>query len=182
MLNMKNPFIFGKKVYLRAPEAGDEQCAALCENHPDPRETLFYPLPTSFEQQRTKINKWVEDQATVLFTICTIAENTPIGMTAFVRIDWIGRMATFYIAIGEKENWSQGYGTEVVNLMVRYGFETLNLNRIQLHVVKSNEKAIKAYKKAGYVIEGTLEQAMYFNNTYHDFYIMAILKQNWNSL
>lgn len=178
---MKNPFIIGEKIYLRAPEAGDEQCKATSENHPDPRQTLFYALPSSFEQQRVKLLTAAEDHATVQFTICTIEDDIAIGMTSFIRIDWVGRMATYYIAIGEKQYWSQGFGTEVTGLMIKYGFATLNLNRIQLHVLASNEKAVRTYKKAGFAIEGTLKQAMYFNGQYHDFYLMAILRDEWQN-
>ncbi len=34
-------------------------------------------------------------------------------------------------------------------------FNTLNFNRIQLHVSVENERAIKAYEKVGFVKEGT---------------------------
>jgi RimJ/RimL family protein N-acetyltransferase len=176
---MKNPFLIGSKIYLRAPEPGDEKVFALSENHPDPRETLYYALPTSIETHLKNINQKSKDFSIILFTICSLEPDEPIGNTAFVRIDWIGRMATFYIAIAEKENWSKKFGKEAVQLMVDYAFETLNLNRIQLHVSVENERAIKVYKNSGFVIEGTLRQAMYFKNTYHDFYLMAILKEDW---
>ena len=88
-------------------------------------------------------------------------------------------MAVFYIAIAEKENWSKGFGKEATRLMVDYAFKTLNFNRIQLHVSVENERAVNAYKNAGFVIEGTLRQAMYHKSKYVDFYVMGILKEDW---
>jgi RimJ/RimL family protein N-acetyltransferase len=88
-------------------------------------------------------------------------------------------MAVYYIAIAEKENWSKGFGKEVTNMMVEYAFETLNLNRIQLHVSVENERAVNAYKKVGYQIEGTLRQAMFHHGRYVDFFVMGILKEDW---
>jgi RimJ/RimL family protein N-acetyltransferase len=176
---MSNPFLIGQKIYLRAPEPEDAEIYAISENHPEPRVTLYYALPTTFEQQLDKIRKAVNDPNTIIFTICTIGDDIQIGTTSFVRIDWIGRMAVFYIAISQKENWSKGYGSEATRMMVDYAFATLNLNRIQLHVSTENEAGVKVYQKIGFKIEGTLRQAMYHDNHYSDFYVMGILKEDW---
>ncbi len=176
---MINPFLSGSKLYLRAPESEDAEMAALCENHPDPRSFLFYGLPTSLEDQREKLENARRDKNTILFTICDRQTDQAIGQTAFHRIDWLGRMAIFYIAIAESRNWSKGYGSEATGIMVRYAFATLNLNRLQLHVLCKNDRAVKVYEKAGFRIEGTLRKAMYFENEYHDFYVMGILREEW---
>lgn len=178
---MKNPFLIGKQIYLRAAEEGDEEIYAISENHPDPRQTLYYALPSSLTKHRKKIEKALADHQTIIFTICRNEDDKPIGITSFVRIDWIGRMATFYIAIAEKTNWSKGYGREVTQLMIDYAFATLNLNRIQLHVSTENGAAVNVYKQVGFTIEGTLRQAMYHDNHYSDFYVMGILKDEWQT-
>ena len=176
---MLNPFLIGKRVYLRAPEPGDEVVIAHSENHPDPRETLYYALPTSIDTHLGRINQKKEDHSTIFFTICSIEPDQALGCTALVRIDWIGRMATFYLAIAEKDKWSKGFGKETTQLMIDYGFATLNLNRIQLHVSVKNKHAVELYKKVGFSIEGTLRQAMFHHNRYDDFYLMALLKEEW---
>ncbi|MHB2149406.1 GNAT family N-acetyltransferase [Calditrichota bacterium LG25] len=179
---MINPFLIGEKIYLRAPQRGDEVIYALSENHPQARSHLYYALPTNAEEQWEQIQKKMNDPHTVLFTIATIEPDQPIGNTALVRIDWVGRMAIFYIAIAEARNWSKGYGSEATRLMVQYAFETLNLNRLQLHVSVENPRAIKTYEKIGFCIEGTLRQAMFFDNRYHDFYVMGILREEYQAL
>ena len=63
--------------------------------------------------------------------------------------------------------------------MVEYGFNVLNLNRIQLHVAAHNSRGIKAYEKVGFRREGLLRQAMYQNDRYFDFYVMAILRNEF---
>jgi RimJ/RimL family protein N-acetyltransferase len=176
---MLNPFLIGEKIYLRAPEPGDEKIIALSENHPEARAYLYYALPTNIEHHKRLLEKRQDDHNAIWLTIATIEPDVPIGTTALVRIDWVGRMATFYIAIAESKNWSHGYGKEATRLVVDYAFGTLNFNRIQLHVSVENQRAIKAYEKVGFKIEGTLRQAMYFANRYHDFYLMAILKEDW---
>ena len=49
--------------------------------------------------------------------------------------------------IGEKEYWNQGYGTETMIRMFKYGFEELNLNRIFLRVFEGNERGNKPTAK-----------------------------------
>ena len=173
---LSDAFIVGKKVYLRALKPGDEEIIARIENHPDPRLTLFYALPTTLEQQTERIRNLSNDPNSILLTICRREDESPIGETALFRIDWIGRMAIFYIGIADKKNWSKGYGSESTSLMVDYAFNTLNLNRIQLHVAVENDAAVKVYKKTGFKIEGTLREAMYHEGKYCDFYVMGILK------
>jgi RimJ/RimL family protein N-acetyltransferase len=52
------------------------------------------------------------------------------------------------------------------------------LNRIQLHVAIENEGAVKVYQNNGFIIEGTLRQAMYHNGKYSDFYVMGLLRSD----
>jgi len=172
-------FLTGEKIYLRPFRSGDEQMIARIENHPDPRRTLFYALPTTPGQQQEKLSRLLNDPSTIILIMCRNSDDLAIGQTAFFRIDWISRAAVFYIAIAEAENWSKGYGSEATRLMVNYAFQTLNLNRIQLHVAIENEAGVKSYQRAGFIIEGTLRQAMFHQGLYCDFYVMGILRQDW---
>ncbi len=177
---MKNPFLIGKLVYLRAPEPGDEINIAISENHPDPRENLFYAFPTSIGNQLDKLTREHTNPDTIVLVICTRERDQVIGKTAFYRIDWVGRMAVYYLAISETANWQKGYGSEVTRLMIEYAFNTLNLNRIQLHVFKNNKAAIRVYENAGFVIEGTLREAMYHKGGFCDFYVMGLLRKEYS--
>jgi diamine N-acetyltransferase len=102
-----------------------------------------------------------------------------IGNLAFFRIDWRNRSSEFGIMIGDTNYWNQGYGTEAVRLLVKHGFNTLNLNRIYLHVFENNSRAIRAYEKAGFVHEGRLRQAGFKDGKYIDILVMSILKDEF---
>jgi RimJ/RimL family protein N-acetyltransferase len=103
----------------------------------------------------------------------------PIGNCGYHQIDWRCRAAEVGIVIGEKRLWNQGFGTEAMSLLVCHGFETLNLNRVQLHVYENNPSAIRSYEKAGFVLEGRQRQAMYKNGKYFDILLMGILREDW---
>ncbi len=172
-------FLCGGKVYLRPAMESDAELVWYGKNNPDVRETLFLFTPLTLEQVRTELAAWVSSKETVLLTICEQEEDRAVGQTAFVRIDPVSRAAVFYIAIYDPLYWSKGYGGEATRLMVQYGFELLNLNRIQLHVASENVHGVQAYERAGFKQEGVLRQAMYHHDRYVDFYIMAILREEY---
>lgn len=172
-------FLDGEKIYFRPYSDEDLFLVYSGKNDPDLREALFLYTPMTMEQTANELTQWSTTKETVLFTICRKEDNAPVGQTAFVRIDYISRAAIFYIAIYDPQFWSKGYGSEATKMMVKYGFDILNLNRIQLHVCTENEKGVAAYKKAGFTIEGTLRQAMYHHNRYIDFYVMGILREDY---
>jgi diamine N-acetyltransferase len=154
----------------------------MLENHPGPRTSLFYAVPTSLAVAANKLARLQDDPNTILFTICSKEPDEPVGQVALLRVDWVGRMGVYYLGISDPENWSKGYGGETTQLIVDYAFTTLNMNRLHLHVECDNEKAVKAYRRAGYVTEGTLREAMYADGRYHDFYVMGIIRSDWEKM
>jgi RimJ/RimL family protein N-acetyltransferase len=81
--------------------------------------------------------------------------------------------------IGDKSCWNKGYGTEVMRLLLRHGFGTLNLNRIFLRVDEDNYGGIRAYEKAGFLLEGRERMGGYRNGKYHDILRMSVLRSEW---
>ena len=104
-----------------------------------------------------------------------------IGGCAFSAIDWRNGASEFGIQIGDKSYWDQGYGTEAVRLLVKHGFESLNLHRIFLRVLETNPRAIRSYEKAGFIHEGIQRQAEFRNGQYVDVLMMSVLLEEWQA-
>jgi RimJ/RimL family protein N-acetyltransferase len=113
------------------------------------------------------------------FGIRTFSEDRLLGNCSLFQIEQKNRVGTFGIVIGEKDCWGQGYGSDATRAIVRFGFHELNLNRVQLEVYDFNKRAIRAYEKAGFKLEGTRRQALYREGRYHDVHVMAILRDEW---
>ena len=103
-----------------------------------------------------------------------------IGNCSFMDINWTARSVEVGLFIGDKFCWNKGYGTEVMCLLLRLGFETLNLNRVFLRVDEANKGGIRAYEKAGFVHEGRLRQGTFRNGEYRDMLLMSVLRSEWN--
>jgi RimJ/RimL family protein N-acetyltransferase len=75
-----------------------------------------------------------------------------------------------------------GSGSEGMHLLLQHVFDTLKLNRIQLHVYEFNRWEIRTYEKIGFVHEGRKRQALYKYGKYHDNLIMSIFRSEWENL
>jgi len=176
---MKNPFIVGETIYLRAVEMEDANLLLRCNNQPEVRETFYIAFPSNTNRQEMDIKNLYDRQDYVPFIICEKETDRAVGITAFHRVDLVSRAAVFSIRIADKADWGKGFGGEATRLMVAHGFEQLNLNRIQLVVSTENERGHCAYIKAGFVQEGVMRQAMYHYDRYSDFYLMSILRDEY---
>ena len=134
-------------------------------------------MPTSFSALRSMWTEDVEDPNTVAFSV--YSTGPLIGTAGLYSINWIARTAEFRIFLGNKEYWGKGIGTEVTRLVVRYGFERLNLHNIWLGVNVENRAAVRVYEKAGFTHEGRLRQCFYRNNRYYDVFRMSLLREEW---
>ena len=104
---------------------------------------------------------------------------TLIGNCGIHAIDWKNRVGEIGIAIGEKEYQNKGYGTEALELLIDYGFRTVNLNRLELYTYSFNVRALKSYKKVGFIEEGRKRQFIWSNGRYHDAILLSILAEEW---
>ena len=114
------------------------------------------------------------------FIIIAKTENNPVGSTFLRDIDLKNKKAEFEIFIGEDSARNKGIGTDCTKLIIKYGFEILNLNKIFLRVFSNNKGAIRAYEKAGFKYEGTAkEDVLLPNGEFQDIVFMSILKENY---
>lgn len=136
---------------------------------------LLTRLPMSWAGERDWAARASSDPKTPTFIIQTRA-GKDIGVTGLI-ID--GSRATFGIAIHERRYWNAGYGTDATRVIVDGGFRALPLQRIELTVYPENVRAIRCYKKVGFVREGVLRAYHYRNGKHHDVVIMSILHDDW---
>ena len=178
---MINPFRIGTGIYLRPLEHADAPLLQQWINDPEVTRTLlaYRPINRAAEEQ------WLDDlyktDRDVVLGIAIRASDALIGATGLHQIDYKNRHAQFGIMIGDRHEWRKGYGTDATTLMVAFAFDTLNLNRVWLHVYETNAYAIKAYEKVGFQQEGVLRQETFRNGRYHDTLAMAILRGDWET-
>lgn len=113
------------------------------------------------------------------FSIIKLENDEMIGTVSLEDVNFIDRIATLGIFIGEKEERNKGYGTEAIKLLLDYSFNYINLNNIKLDVMEFNERAIQCYKKCGFKEYGRRRKCRYINGKYYDSINMDILKEEF---
>lgn len=102
-----------------------------------------------------------------------------IGTCAFSQLDADNGSALYHITIGEHDAWGHGYGTEATRLMLDHAFGTLGLHRIALFVFEFNERAVRAYRKCGFVVEGRARESIWRDGRWWDELAMSVLESDW---
>jgi RimJ/RimL family protein N-acetyltransferase len=102
-----------------------------------------------------------------------------IGTCAFSQLDADNGSALYHITIGESDAWGKGYGTEATQLMLDHAFGTMGLHRIALFVFEFNERAVRAYKRCGFVIEGRARESIWRDGRWWDELAMSVLESDW---
>lgn len=110
------------------------------------------------------------------FSIVETQHERLIGSCSLRHIDLLHRNAELQIRIGEVAFQNIGLGTQAVNQLVEYGFYNLGLQRIYLHVFSYNTRAIRAYEKSNFSVEGTLRKGARINGQFIDLILMSIVR------
>ena len=103
-----------------------------------------------------------------------------IGTCAFSQVDGENGSAMYHITIGEKDVWGRGYGTGATRLMLDHAFGTLGLHRIALTVFEFNERAIRAYRRCGFQVEGRARESIWRDGRWWDELAMSVLSSEWH--
>jgi RimJ/RimL family protein N-acetyltransferase len=172
-------FYEGERIYFRPIEPEDEGLLRQWVNDPRNWRFLTHRPPTNSPRELDWIQSLGQGKPEYVFGIVLREDDRLIGVIGLHEVNLIAHKATLGINIGEPAFQNKGYGTEAMRLLLRYGFEELNLNRIGLNVIANNPRAIRCYQKAGFVQEGCLRQAAYRNGQFHDVYLFAVLRSEW---
>lgn len=102
-----------------------------------------------------------------------------IGTCQLHTILYVSGLAEFQIRIGETAHHGHGYGTEATRLLLKHGFEDLELNRIWLTVFETNVRARKVYEKLNFTEEGIMRQHALIAGKYLNIVVMGLLRNEF---
>jgi RimJ/RimL family protein N-acetyltransferase len=128
--------------------------------------------------------EWIEKNLpdTFMFAVHALEGDQQIGFVDLSGIDWVAGDGWVGIGLGERDYWGKGYGSEAMNLMLRFAFHELNLRRVSLDVFEYNPRGIRSYEKCGFRHEGRARQGIHRFGRYWDVYFMGILRAEWEAL
>ena len=149
-------------------------------NDPDVRKYLIQHFPKTLEE----IKKWFDPKPEglrneIIFEIWHKEGKKPIGIMGLVDINWIYRFGFIIIYIGEIDYWGQNIATESLKLLIEYGFNEVNLNKIMGWINVENKASLRAAEKAGLSVEAHTKQMALFDGKYMDVKLYSIFNEEW---
>lgn len=135
----------------------------------------------TFPLTEQQLSEYISDKNRRAFKIVEIKTEKVIGHGEIGRIDLRNKSARLSrILIADKADRNKGFGTLIINELLKVGFEHLKLHRLDLGVFDYNKPAIRCYEKCGLKIEGLLRESFVIENEFFSVYNMSILKNEWS--
>ena len=101
-----------------------------------------------------------------------------IGGIRLYGINYSDKRAQLAIGIIDPAALGKGLGTQAMRLLAAHAFDTLGLHRLGCRVLDFNARAISAYEKVGFVVEGREREAALIAGTWHDDLILGLLDRD----
>ncbi|WP_020527257.1 GNAT family N-acetyltransferase [Flexithrix dorotheae] len=163
------------KFLIRPWQIGDEVTLAQNANNKKIWASLkdIFPYPYTIEDAKTWINLANSKSSTSDFAI--VVNGDAVGGIGFIPGEDVyrGNMEIGFW-IGEAY-WGKGIMTMAVNEMVKWLFDSFQINRIFASVFAFNKGSMRVLEKAGFVLEGKFKKALIKDNQIIDEYIFSIL-------
>lgn len=170
------PALQGTLVRLRAYEPADIAPLNDLINDPDVGEGLGMVMPQAVSGFKAFLETTERDPSKSIFVIERLEGHVPIGGCSFFSIEAAPRTAVLGIWLG-KPYWDEGLGTDAVRTLCRFGFDHMNLHRIELTVFETNPRAKRAYENVGFVVEGTRRRSEFVGGRHVGSYLMGLLAE-----
>lgn len=169
----------GRLVRLRAMRTEDAEKFAVWMNDRDMADKLFGgAMPITLEQER----EWIAKNAGRQEDQCQFAVETLdgrlIGACGYHQLDWKNRRAMVGWQIGDPEMRGKGYGTDMIETLLKVCFETLGLRKVSLCVYAFNEAA-RLYERLGFTLEGVFRKERFVRGGWWDELRYGMFKTEW---
>ena len=175
------PRLETKRLLLREITLADKD--DLLEFASDPRVSAYtsWRSPGCAEECEQYISSVMEQYAASQLApwgVIHKADAKLIGMVEFVT--WAPRHARAEVqGLAAPKYWGRGYAIEALREAVRFGFETMRVNRIEALCRTDNAPAGYVLEKVGMKLEGVLREHVFAGGAFRDANVYAIVSSDW---
>lgn len=136
-------------------------------------------FPNSQKRIQDYYHESLNNQSLILLGIFDNETDKHIGNISFQEISWIARRASIAYLIGDKSFLGKGIATDAVMMMMYYGFNKLNFQRIFAGVSDMHEASKKVCLKSGMKQEGRFRNDLFRNGEFSDSIVYAAIRDEW---
>jgi RimJ/RimL family protein N-acetyltransferase len=174
--------IKGKIVGLRAVEKEDLNLLRDWRNIAHFRKHFREHRELNMFNQENWFQKVSANPNDFMFIIVRLSDNKPLGACGLLYTNWVIRSTDYSFYIGDDEAYidDQGYSEEASHLLIDYGFNQLNLNKIWMELYEFDLSKIHFFtNKFNFHKDGILRQNCFADGKYHDSIVISLLKNEY---
>ncbi len=147
----------------------------------DEEVTRFYNLlPLKYEHEAQKLIDWFQnrfaDKLGIRWGVALKGSQNIIGTVGFNSFTKHHRANIGYDL--QPDHWNKGYITEALRAVIHFGFNRLEVNRIEAEVMPLNIVSDKVLAKLGFTNEGILRQWMFWDDKHYDMNMFSLLRSD----
>ena len=178
---LPTPTLHTSRLLLRPfTEADTDAIFAL---HSSPRVLRYWDSPPWSERARAerfiaRCRQMEQEGSGARVAIERAADRVFIGWCCLVEWNRDYRSATLGYCLDDFA-WGQGFATEAADALLRWAFDTLDLNRVQSDADTRNTASARVLEKLGFVREGTLRENCIVNGEASDSRVYGLLRRQW---
>ena len=132
------------------------------------------------KKEYEKLEKEIEEEKNMyFFAVRAKADERLIGKAMIHRVEWVNGNCSLRFGIGSPDDRRKGYGSQTLQMLLRFAFAELNMFRVSAHVSEYNEATIIMLQKFGFVEEVRRRQALDRDGRRWDLLIFGLLKDEW---
>ncbi len=136
----------------------------------DPHPNLAYTKAYLTQVQKQYAEGHFFDWAVVLRE-----ENRMIGTCGFARLDETNNAGEIGYVLNP-DYWGRGLASEAVRMVLKYGFLSLKLQRVEARCLKENGRSLRVMERCGMQYEGALRCALFLRGEYRTVLICSALR------
>ena len=150
---------------------------------------LLYPeaarplSPWQVKKRYEAIEKEMDENKNLFhFAIRLRTDDRLVGFAQIYWIEWANAVGVLRLGIGDPDDRRKGYGSDALQLLLRYAFDELNLYRLGAQVGEYNPVALQLFQRAGFVEEVRRRQALNRDGRRWDLIHLGLLRAEWSPL
>jgi len=170
----------GKNVNFRKVKKEDLKLIRDWRNSPGIWEYNTQYTLLNMPQQDFWYKKILEINSDRIMFMIESKKGLPIGICGLIHIDFEQKNAEVAIILGDKRIQGKGYGSEVLQLLLKYGFQKLKLHRISAEIFEFNKISVKLFSKLNFRYELTFHNRLWRRGRWWNVQLYSILSKEFS--
>jgi ribosomal-protein-alanine N-acetyltransferase len=149
------PTLTTERLILREVVATDAEDLLVFRGDPEVQQYNLVPIRSAAEARRLvkTMQAWYSTGYAIQWGITLRDEHRVLGLCGLHEWNRTHRRASVGYDLA-RSHWGQGIATEAMRAVLRFGFEELDLNRVEALTIAENARSIRLLERLGFQREG----------------------------